>query len=104
MQSTKADGNNGIFFIKSLKVNPLRVIVSDGMEWEHVSVSLPNRCPIWEEMCFVKNLFWNEDDFVIQTHPQKSEYINNHSYCLHLWRKAGTNDFCDKPPKILVGI
>ena len=105
MPSSIFDGNNGVFIIKSLKVKvPLRTIVSDGEGWEHVSVSLANRCPSWEEMSFIKNLFWDEDDLVIQLHPPKSEYINNHPYCLHLWRKAGTNGYCETPPKIMVGI
>ena len=55
-------------------------------DWEHVSVSLINRCPTWEEMCFVKDLFWREDEIVVQSHPKKSEYINKMPYCLHLWK------------------
>lgn len=54
--------------------------------WEHVSVSLRDRCPTWEEMCLVKDLFWDAEDAVIQVHPPKSEYCNFHKYCLHLWR------------------
>lgn len=54
--------------------------------WDHVSVSLPNRCPNWKEMCFIKDLFFYLDETVIQYHPPKSEHINNHPYCLHLWR------------------
>ena len=40
-------------------------------DWEHVSVSLPDRCPTWEEMCFIKDLFWNSDECVVQYHPPK---------------------------------
>jgi len=57
--------------------------------WDHVSVSLRNRCPTWEEMCFVKDLFWREDETVVQFHPKKSKYVNKMQYCLHLWRKIG---------------
>ena len=36
----------------------LVVIVSDGVGftpvWEHVSVSMQNRCPNWPEMCHIK--------------------------------------------------
>jgi hypothetical protein len=63
--------------------------VDDIHGWEHVSVSLRNRTPTWEEMSFVKNLFWKDDETVIQFHPKKSEYINRHPYVLHLWRKIG---------------
>lgn len=99
LASTEIDGNNGAFMIHSMAV-----IASDQMGWEHVSVSLPHRCPTWDEMCLIKDIFWNAEDFVIQIHPAKSDYVNNHPYCLHLWRKAGTNDFCDKPPSYMVGI
>lgn len=88
----------GDFFIQSLKLKQaLKVIASVEEGWEHVSVSLGNRCPTWDEMCFVKNLFWDEEDMVIQFHPAKSEYINLHPYALHLWRKENTNDYVEKP-------
>lgn len=97
-------GNNGAFTIKSAKIkSPLEVIASDGADWEHVSVSLSHRTPTWEEMCFVKSLFWDEQDAVIQIHPPKSEYVNTHPYTLHLWRRCDTNDFFDAPHRILVG-
>lgn len=102
--TTQADGNNGQFKLNSLKLSMVvNAIVSDGMGWEHVSVSNPSRCPTWEEMCVIKDMFWDAEDFVIQVHPPKSEYVNVHAYCLHLWRKSGTNDFCEKPPKMMVG-
>jgi hypothetical protein len=102
-RSTKADGNNGAFLIRSLKLKrSLTVIASDGMGWEHVSVSLHNRCPTWTEMCVVKELFWGEDDLVVQFHQREKDYVNNHAYCLHMWRKAGMNDYCEMPPKIMV--
>ena len=101
--SVKAGTNNGFFIIKSIKLKgPLKAICSDGEGWEHVSVSLEHRCPTWEEMCFIKDLFWGDEDCVIQYHPPKSEYVNNHSYCLHLWKPVGS--FVATPPKILVGI
>lgn len=103
--SSKHAGNNGQFLLRSLKLTrAVNAVVSDAMGWEHVSVSMPDRCPTWEDMCVIKDMFWDEDDLVIQLHPPKSEYINNHKYCLHLWRKSGTNDFCEAPPKIMVGV
>lgn len=97
LASDKSFGNNGVFVI-----GDLGIIVSDEV-WEHVSVSLIDRCPTWNEMSFIKGLFWDEDDFVVQMHPPKEDYVNYHPYCLHLWRKAGTNDFCERPPSIMVG-
>ncbi len=97
--------NNGYFVIKTLKLKAqLKVICSDKMGWEHVSVSHHKRTPTWDEMCFIKNLFWHEEDIAVQFHPAKKDYINNHPYCLHLFRKFGTNNFCEKPNKLLVGL
>lgn len=56
--------------------------------FEHVSVRAKDveRCPTWEEMCHVKDLFWRPDELVLQYHPPKSEYVNCHPFVLHLWR------------------
>ena len=97
-----AGENIGYFEIPTMH-GLLRIIASDGQSgdvWEHVSVSLATRCPTWEEMCVVKNLFWAEDETVLQFHPQKSQYINFHRFVLHLWRKAGAN--AELPPAFLV--
>lgn len=83
--SDESYGNNGAFFIPS-KGLTFKIIVSDGMDWEHVSVSLPNRCPTWQEMCTIKDIFWENEETVMQLHPPKSEYVNHHKYTLHLWR------------------
>ena len=64
----------------------LRVIFSWGMDWEHASISRTNRMPTWTEMCFVKNLLWADEENCMQLHPAKADYINNHQYCLHIWR------------------
>ncbi len=95
------EGNNGYFAFGRSGIT-FRVISSDGMGWEHVSVSLnKKRCPTWEEMCIVKDLFWDKDDCVLQFHPPEKEYINNHQYVLHLWRPIGTN--IPTPDSIMVG-
>ena len=80
----------------------LRIISSgtpdpDQPQWEHVSVSLANRCPTWEEMCAVKDIFWKEDETVIQFHPRRLNYVNRMPYCLHLWRKVGLEEH-ELPP------
>lgn len=99
--SSKEDGNNGAFIVP-FRSTELKVIVSDGAGWDHVSVSLPNRCPNWLEMHFVKELFFEDEETVIQFHPKRSEYVNNHPYCLHLWRNQRTE--IELPPSILVGL
>lgn len=59
--------------------------VHDG-EWEHVSVSTEVRCPTWDEMNQVKDMFFETYECVMQLHPPKKDYVNSHPNCLHLWR------------------
>jgi len=76
--------------------------VNEAIPWDHVSVSTYHRCPFWKEMCFVKDLFWEEEETVMQIHPPKSTWVNNHKFCLHLWRPLdGTIPL---PPSIAVGL
>lgn len=106
--SDSSYGNNGFFIIPHHRITDYeyRVQVSDG-EWEHVSITVAphnkkaTRCPTWEEMCYIKELFWEPEDVVIQFHPKKSEYINMHPFCLHLWRSI--DQVIPTPPSIMVG-
>jgi hypothetical protein len=106
-------GNNGIFNIPHHRIKDYyySCVISDGKSdgglpskyegWEHVSVTLRDsssataglrmvkRCPTWEEMCYVKDLFWGKDEAVMQLHPPAAMHVNNHPFCLHLWRKDG---------------
>lgn len=91
------DGNKGFFLLPG----GLRVIATDGLGWEHASVSLRTRCPTWAEMCRVKGLFWEPEDVVMQLHPRQSEYVNCHPNCLHLWRPIGVD--IPTPPPWMVG-
>lgn len=92
----------GWFMIPSpIKSSQWIAVQADGQtEWEHVSASLRNRCPSWEEMCFLKSLFWEPDETVVQFHPPESEYVNVAKTCLHLWKYK--NEF-PRPPKHYVG-
>ncbi len=83
------EGDDGGAFNIPFNSRHLHVIASHGGGWEHVSVSLNNRCPTWDEMCFIKDLFFNDEDYVVQYHPAKSNYVNIHKYVLHLWKPIG---------------
>jgi len=77
------------------------IIASWGGGWEHVSISLPDRCPTWEEMCWAKNLFWNENETAIQYHPpENDQYVNLHPFCLHIWKPI--KQIIPMPPTIFV--
>ena len=81
------DGGNGCFKVYVNAIS-FHIIASNGGGWEHVSISPKNqkRCPTWDEMCAIKNMFFNDDEVVMQLHPMKSDYINRHPYTLHLWK------------------
>lgn len=100
LASTPDYGNDGAFAVPIGNAKAW-IIASSGEGWEHVSVSFHSRTPTWEEMCKVKNIFWDAEDVVIQFHPRASEYVNAHEHCLHLWRP--TNATIPTPPPILVG-
>ena len=110
LKSTAADGCNGVFVIPHHRIAGYfyTVIASDGMGWDHVSVSVtkgrkqPHRCPTWEEMCYIKSLFWTEDETVVQYHPAKQDYINNHEFVLHLWKP--NQRILPIPEKFMVGV
>lgn len=99
--------NGGVFELK--RGNLLFfIIASFGLGWEHVSVTIKNtkeekqRCPSWNEMCQIKELFWDKEDCVVQYHPAEENYISNHNYCLHLWRPI--DQVLPIPSSIMVGI
>ena len=105
--TTSADGNNGAFDIESPEPGwRLALICSDGIGWEHVSVHANRgrrlRTPNWREMSYVKDLCWDDEDVVMQLHPRRSEYVNNHPNVLHLWRPTARE--IPTPPSFTVGI
>lgn len=80
--SAKCAGTNSGAF----QIGKLCIIASDCGGWDHVSVHVPGRCPTWEEMCAAKELFFRDDEVVMQLHVAKSDYVNCHPHTLHLWR------------------
>jgi hypothetical protein len=111
MASNSSYGNNGSFDLPSPESGwRLAVVASDGKGWEHVSVHayysqgrrVKMRVPNWREMCYVKSLFWDEEDTVMQLHPKRSEYVNTHPNVLHLWRSM--REKIPEPPSWMVGM
>lgn len=106
MSSDSTYGPYGAFLIQGPCGEKIGIVAAGGdmadEGWEHVSVSTKRRLPNWTEMCFVKDLFWDDEECVVQFHPPKSTYVNNHPNCLHLWKHI-TEKF-PTPPSILVGV
>lgn len=113
-ERTKAGDHFGCFIIPA-GTALLRCVVDDGRDpactgeecgWEHVSISVSDykgtRIPLWSEMCWAKGLFWDDEECVVQYHPPKSDYVNQHPHCLHLFRHIEKQFPC--PPSVLVGL
>lgn len=93
------DDHNGAFLLRR-NGQELIVIASNAGGWDHISVSLADRCPTWEEMKAVKQLFFNDDEWAVEFHPPANRNISVHDYCLHLWRPHDQQ--LPTPPPILV--
>jgi len=79
------DEYNGAFIIL-IDGYDYKVIASNGLGWEHISVSAEKKTPTWRIMNIIKSMFFEDDEVAMQLHPAKADYINNHKHCLHLWR------------------
>jgi hypothetical protein len=101
----------GAFVVDSCEAGWSLVLIADDgrapgheTDWEHVSVRAESRrrsrIPTWREMAQIKDLCWDDDDVVVQFHPAKSEYVNQHPHVLHLWRPV--RDPLPVPPRRLV--
>ncbi len=96
----KVGKSYGYFEVGILRVISSGNAIGNKSGWEHVSISRPNAIPTWTDMARVKNLFWRDDETVLQFHPKASEYVNDHPNCLHLWKKTGVDH--ELPPEICV--
>ncbi|MGL4448066.1 MAG: DUF7694 domain-containing protein [Shewanella sp.] len=106
--SDRSYGNNGAFLIppNAIAKHGFLIIASDGMDWEHVSVSVsngktPSELPTHNDMEALKTLFWGDDCWVMELHPPASEYVNN-APALHLWRPVKQE--IPTPFSIMVGV
>ncbi|HAO11366.1 MAG TPA: hypothetical protein DCQ51_09400 [Planktothrix sp. UBA8407] len=70
--------------------NGLAVMISccryeDGKNWIHLSISRRKSYPTWDEQVHIKELFLGKESKAIQVFPPRSQWVNDHPYCLHLW-------------------
>lgn len=82
----------GIITTNTYRKGSLLVLLSiedhGGKIVRHVSVSRKDRYPTWDEIKEVRYTFFDEKHDVIMVMPPKSEYVNLHENCFHLWAKA----------------
>ena len=75
---------NGMFMFVFNK-KPYSVLATNTWGWEHVSVSCPYEMPTWDVMEEVKRRFFKDEEFTVEYHPKKENYVNNVENCLHMW-------------------
>jgi hypothetical protein len=98
--TTIHNGNNGLFklYLRGNRTNlgsMLYITATEKDSWECVEVYTPVRYPIWEELCLVRNLFWDRNDLVIQYYPREKDCSNFKKYSVCLWRP--TNQLIPNP-------
>lgn len=97
----RGDETCGVFRVPSIMDKAiLTVVASSGFDWDHVSISRPNRCPNWHEMEQIKRLFFHPDEVAMQLHVPQSDHISLHPNCLHIWRPQ--KEAIPLPPKVMV--
>lgn len=106
--STPDMGFTGAFSVMGPCGAEIHIVANDATHplaqgWEHVSVSCRNRCPNWIEMCFVKDLCWQDEELVLQLHVPKSQHIDNNPNVLHMWRDTRNPSLPRMPPAYAVG-
>ena len=73
--------NPGIF-----KMGRCKIITSiDEGKW-HLSISTPNAMPSYNEIKEARYKFCPDDIYMAEIFPPKSEFVNLHPYCRHLWQ------------------
>ncbi len=95
------DGEDGFAALLITGGLEYEIVFSYGGGWEHASIVVnmyngKQRIPDWDEMCMIKDVFWWDEETVVQYHPAKSKYVDIHGKCLHLWRP--TEERLPEPP------
>jgi len=82
-------------FRDDLTLRLFHVEYSRELGWDRVIVQLVARNakehqhptpPTWADMCYIKDIFFNESETVVQYHASSDAHLNIHANVLHLWR------------------
>jgi hypothetical protein len=99
LTSGPAEDAPGAWYIAA-QIGDIRVLATNGLGWDHVSVSLEYRCPLYDEMKAIKRLCFRDDEWAMELHAPPSKHISRHPYVLHLWRPHDVA--IPTPPEIMV--
>jgi hypothetical protein len=58
----------------------------------HLSISTPYRYPTWDEIKQARYDFLPDEITIAMILPPKSEYVNVHNYCFHLYEIDGDRE------------
>ena len=106
--SAPEDGVMGAFLVMGPKGSRPAIISMASIEFEvrleAVNVSVANSpTPNWgRDKASVKDLFWGEDECVVQYHPPRSEYVHTTVLLRRLWKPLNAV-ILQLPPAILIG-
>jgi hypothetical protein len=70
---------------KAYRMGACQILVSPGHDGWHLSISRPDRLPSWEELRDARYALVPEDVTMAMFLPPRSEYVNVHETCLHLY-------------------
>lgn len=80
------DGFSAVQPRKGLMVIVSDAVALDGRRWRHLSLSRRDRAmPTWEQLVEVKEAFLGPEAVALQVLAPRSEWVNIHPTCLHLW-------------------
>jgi len=60
------------------------ILSLDDDKW-HLSISLPNRLPVYAELKFARYKYLPDDVYMAQIFPPEAEFVNMHPNTLHLF-------------------
>jgi hypothetical protein len=74
--------------LRTFKRGDLYIMVAWGGRW-HLSISCDERDPTWEEIRDARYALLPDKSTMALFLPPKSEYVNLHEHCYHMWEVKG---------------
>ncbi len=74
---------------RAYKMGGCQIIVSQQKAGWHLSISRPERLPIWEEVRDARYELVPDEATMALLLPPRSEYVNVHDFCLQMYEIPG---------------